>query len=910
MFGRRFDVTGVDGAGRVRGSPFFTGRLFGAGAYNQGDWSRAHTELPGMPGADFRKFTVASHPLAREWTMKRMKALPLEEAKLLEEFQKQYEGRVKDKAGQRTIDDGEAFAVGQHKAKQQMGGFKRKTEEAFVHDFKNWLAGVGKAADYSRGGISMKYVGQGKPLSRHDSVLDYLDDTTARPIVYQAELLKLKERFRNAATRDLRTCYLYWKYVVRGQPYDPQDFETPGDAQRGKDAAMRNPALIGEDDDGPDAEAQLRAKRARTTSLGEKRQRKAVDHPREPEVPRKASDAGRLGTDSEPQETEVGGQNLRDAVNAEWDSDGELELAEENAGVKEEVKEEDDGGPQQFTGKPLYTPPTHAPEATAAAPPPAPPPPDDKAKNEQEQLDAAKKSNEEQARKNEEDRVALADARAALERQKNAPRAERKSASTQTEAAPPPPQRASHSTQTDAPTPPPPPERVSSSTQTDAPHRTVRISSGTQTDPLPPDPQIADLKDRLSTAEGMAKDMERNLREELRELRARFGRNDAAVVEKTKEIGALRKANARAMEDLRAIYEQKLDSVTQLRAAREKEAATAKEALAAKEKELASIRGESGRQLAEKKAELDKMSAEIADLKTRLNSAPSGSLQRRYDMLMERQKALEGQWAKAEAAEEERVAKGVTAERMKALEAEIQAAHDEHARLAKETDAWAKAVVAQAQAEVDSYKAQIERAMREQYGATAQAAAPPAPAPEQPNELPDKRARRSFREFVASAQAALVKENIADAEMQSITKQAEQAWEGVEWLKNNNEVEPAAYEIMRQRIADLMAEAAGKTKSGLPPQEAVERGRASRVFRGATAYANIKPRQQAQYENFLAGPDRGYTPELKEAAEAYADMFFNRADAPRWAFQWWLHAKRKPHEAAVLLRAETAKHKK
>lgn len=205
MFGRRQDVDGAQlqpGARRkIKGSPFFSGRLFGNGAANQGSWSRAHTEVPSMPDKDRRKFGVSAHPLAKEWTLKDMRPLPQDLALQVDAFHKAYEREARARynerntngsSGKHVIHQAELEEIGREKARHRLESFDKQAQEVFIHDFRNWLAGMGKAEDYVRGGIKLQNVGQGKPLSRHDSVLTYLEETTGRVIDYEVILLPFR----------------------------------------------------------------------------------------------------------------------------------------------------------------------------------------------------------------------------------------------------------------------------------------------------------------------------------------------------------------------------------------------------------------------------------------------------------------------------------------------------------------------------------------------------------------------------------------------------------------------------------------------------------------------------------------------------------------------------------------------
>lgn len=330
------------------------GRLWGAGKYNTGDWSRAHTELPHMPQADRRKFGVAEHPLAHEWKLKEMVPLPRAEQRQVEQFEKQYESELRDKA---AVKAGEALAFGGRRAKDRLDSFRRKTQEVFIHDFKNWLAGVGYSQDYVRGGIPLKHVGQGRPVSTHPSVISYLDRSTSRVVEYEKQLQLLKLRMGRSTPGkppSVEDCWRYFKYIVRGEPYDPADWPSVEDAADGKHQPVVNPnkrAAI----DGPrefiPSDEQL------ALSFGEKRRRKAIDEGWEG---RKHADGRELGCDQTQEKDDAKVAGAEADLNAEENSDDSSSSKEDAEAADDmldgEVKKEEVEGPDEDEAKPAAPP--------------------------------------------------------------------------------------------------------------------------------------------------------------------------------------------------------------------------------------------------------------------------------------------------------------------------------------------------------------------------------------------------------------------------------------------------------------------------------------------------------------------------------------------------------------------------
>lgn len=226
MFGRQFDYEGAAGSARP---VFFSHRLFGKHVVNACDWSRAHSRSG--ENMDMAKWLVTPHPLEQEkgkrkleptseWLARSVKARrELLKYSNIREFRR---------------------VLAETECKELLERIPADLKEEFVHDFRNWALGIGKRSDYVKAGVPLASVGQGKPLSRHQSVIKFADRITARVADYYRELAEMKMRGpavgkggREATLEDL---WMYFKYVVRNEPMDPDDFalylEPPGSELR------------------------------------------------------------------------------------------------------------------------------------------------------------------------------------------------------------------------------------------------------------------------------------------------------------------------------------------------------------------------------------------------------------------------------------------------------------------------------------------------------------------------------------------------------------------------------------------------------------------------------------------------------------------------------------------------------
>lgn len=246
MFGRRFDLEKV---GQAR-APFFSHRLFGKGVVGACDWSRSHT-LRSMPDEDMMKFLVGEHPITAESRNKKMTPTPEWRTGEVERKRKLLEA-----AGSGIFKK----VLAETEAKELLERIGKEVDEDYIHDFRNWIAGIGKTSDYVKAGVPLTAVGQAKPLSRHKSVIDFIDKLTGRVIDYYAEIANMKMRGpavgRRGGPATLNDLWLYFKYVVRNDPINPDDFRF---ADEGNDPNV--PRLVGNQDgirDGVKAAPSLR----------------------------------------------------------------------------------------------------------------------------------------------------------------------------------------------------------------------------------------------------------------------------------------------------------------------------------------------------------------------------------------------------------------------------------------------------------------------------------------------------------------------------------------------------------------------------------------------------------------------------------------------------------------------------
>jgi hypothetical protein len=212
-----------------------------------------------------------------------------------------------------------------------------------VHDFKNWLAGVGYSSDYVKGGIALKHVGQGRPVSAHPSVISYLDRSTSRVLEYEKQLQLLKLRMGRTtpgSPPSLEDCFRYFKYIVRGEPYDPADWPTVEDAVSNKDQPVVNPNKRARAED---PSTFVPSDQQLALSFGEKRSRKDIDDGWEG---RPRADGPDVGCDVKQEEDNVEVAGAEADIDAEENSDSSESSKEDAEQAEAEIKQEPVEGPE------------------------------------------------------------------------------------------------------------------------------------------------------------------------------------------------------------------------------------------------------------------------------------------------------------------------------------------------------------------------------------------------------------------------------------------------------------------------------------------------------------------------------------------------------------------------------------
>jgi len=189
-----------------------------------------------MPGADRFKFGLEGHPIEQEGRKRRLEPTPEFKAKQV----KAERELLKNAVG----DERELFreVLNKIEAKELIDKISDKVDQDYIHDFRNWIVGIGKRSDYIKAGVPLTSVGQAKPLSRHKSVIDFVDKLTGRVVDYYAEIVNMKMRGpgvgRHGGPATLNDLWLYFKYVVRNDPIDPKDFMHAEDLKGTPDAAV------------------------------------------------------------------------------------------------------------------------------------------------------------------------------------------------------------------------------------------------------------------------------------------------------------------------------------------------------------------------------------------------------------------------------------------------------------------------------------------------------------------------------------------------------------------------------------------------------------------------------------------------------------------------------------------------
>jgi DNA repair exonuclease SbcCD ATPase subunit len=172
-----------------------------------------------LPAADKSKFSLAPHPLEQEGSKRKLEPSAAWKADAVKKKKELLRASRKPDII-KALDDAEA--------KELVEKVGAEVDEEFIHDWRNWLAGIGKRSDYVKAGVPLSSVGQAKPLSRDPQVIGFIDKLTGRVIDYYSEIANMKMRGpavgRNGGPAKLSDLWLYFKYVVRGEPINPEDF--------------------------------------------------------------------------------------------------------------------------------------------------------------------------------------------------------------------------------------------------------------------------------------------------------------------------------------------------------------------------------------------------------------------------------------------------------------------------------------------------------------------------------------------------------------------------------------------------------------------------------------------------------------------------------------------------------------
>jgi hypothetical protein len=168
---------------------------------------------------DRSKWALQPHPIEDEKNKRKLEPTP--------EWREQAMKKRKDLLS-KTGSDVVKSVLEEMDAQQLLERIGDEVNEEYIHDFRNWALGIGKRSDYVKAGVPLTAVGQGQPLSRHKSVIDFADKITGRVIDYYEEIAKMKMRGPSAGKKGQATLdelWRYFKYVVRNEPIDPADFD-------------------------------------------------------------------------------------------------------------------------------------------------------------------------------------------------------------------------------------------------------------------------------------------------------------------------------------------------------------------------------------------------------------------------------------------------------------------------------------------------------------------------------------------------------------------------------------------------------------------------------------------------------------------------------------------------------------
>lgn len=226
-------------------------------------------------------------------------------------------------------------------AREQIEAIPDHVEQGFIHDFHNWVAGIGKRSDYVKAGVPLASVGQGKLVSDHPSVLNYVEGITSRVIDYYAEIANMKMRGpaigRRGGPATLNDLWLYFKYVVRNEPVDPRDFQPqPGPSEPDEALVGNQEGIVDEKTEAPS----MRAPGWKKRYTGEERVKRGK--PADPQVRKKVDpkevreEAAEEGKDKAAEEEKAKEKAARERADREAKEKAERDIEAHRAAIERE----------------------------------------------------------------------------------------------------------------------------------------------------------------------------------------------------------------------------------------------------------------------------------------------------------------------------------------------------------------------------------------------------------------------------------------------------------------------------------------------------------------------------------------------------------------------------------------------
>lgn len=226
--------------GKVRDRPSQTlwGSVAAGGSNGQSPFYDGHGNVvpkdvdrflvdPSRKSAYLKKWQVAGDPIKQEHSRSRIEA-PFNVKEI--ETARKYEDARKDAL--KLVGAQQAAALNAIAAAEKQDLHKKinaEIDEAIASDFRNWIAGRGKPEDYakadlwdtdSRGRPVNKPPAwlDGQPISRHTSVINYIDKLVDNNMSYEQSLAQLRAKMSACGPRNmsLPELWTYYKYVIKG----------------------------------------------------------------------------------------------------------------------------------------------------------------------------------------------------------------------------------------------------------------------------------------------------------------------------------------------------------------------------------------------------------------------------------------------------------------------------------------------------------------------------------------------------------------------------------------------------------------------------------------------------------------------------------------------------------------------